>query len=273
MATDNVFFLFGAFRSGTTAFCHFLQASENGRISIEQAPKLGVEARALYESTLVDPRRVVRAARREEIEQSIQAGEVYADKNPNYLLFVPYLIEEFDCRFIFLHRDGRDVVRSMIDWHDVGGKTIFTLAEDGDVLSRKDGTEFPWDYSLLRPLPGMHLNQEWTNLSRFEKCAWYWSRYNDLAAQIMDEYEDGGRFLQLGLTKATPADIKLAYDFMGLRGFNEQHILSLMQARINSLSWNKAGSNRFPSKEDWDEQMKTDFERYAGATMRRLGYL
>lgn len=269
---NKVYFIFGAFRSGTTAFCHFLQAAENGEVSIEQPPKLGLEARLLYEGKLERPANVIRLARQASVEKTLKQGKIYADKNPNYLLFIPHLIELFDCRFLFLHRDGRDVVRSMLDWHDVGGKSIFTLAEDGDNPARIDGGEFPWDYSLLRPRKGETGFDQWKELSRFEKCAWYWSRYNELAMETIGKYKDQDRFFTVGLTRATPSDIEHVYDFMGLRGFDKEQITTLMEARINSLRWNAAGEDRFPGKENWNAELRDNFDHFAAATMQKLGY-
>lgn len=271
-AKRRIFFIFGAFRSGTTAFCHFLRVANNAEVSIEQQPKLGVEARLLYEGKLDDPAEVIRLARQRDVEDVLSMGKIYADKNPNYLPFISYLAELFDCHFLFLHRDGRDVVRSMMDWHDVGGKSIFTLAEDGDHPNRTDGSQFPWDYSLLRPREDEAFYEEWKELPRFEKCTWYWSRYNELALQAIHQYADQNRFLTVGLTKATPEDIERAYDFMGLHGFDKNTIASLMNARINSLQWNAAGEDRYPSKENWPRELQEAFGRFAADTMNKLGY-
>jgi len=273
MEDTMIYFIFGAFRSGTTAFCHLLQLANGVVAFVEHPPKLCIEARMLYEDRLTDPGEIIWQARGSGIQSVTEKkGLTYIDKNPNYLLFVPYLLRRFDCKFIYLYRDGRDVVRSMMDWHDIQQKDIYTLAEDETGSERIDGTRFPWDYSLLRPRESEKLYLGWRLLSRFQKCSWYWARYNELALGTIGKVNQPKRFMSIDMTNATAKEMEAAYGFIGLRGFDPAKVDELLSARINSVEWRSGKENQFPHWIDWTEELCQLFGKFASPMMHRLGY-
>jgi len=272
MKSTLICFIFGAFRSGTTAFCHLLRAANDVAVFVEQPPKLCVEARMLYEDRLIGPEGFIWQARAQSTQKVTGKGLTYVDKNPNYLLFIPFLIKRFDCKFIYLYRDGRDVVRSMIDWHDIQQKDIYTLAEDEIGSKRVDGTKFPWDYSLLRPKKSEKLHSRWKSLSRFQKCSWYWARYNELALDMINKVNQPERFMSVDMTSATAKEIEASYQFLGLTGFDPIKIDELLNARINSVQWRSGKEDQFLHWTDWSEDLCQMFDEFALPIMRRLGY-
>jgi hypothetical protein len=269
---NTIFFIFGAFRSGTTAFCQMLNMADKVAVFIEQSPKLCLEARLLYEERLTTPEDVIWQARNQNIQKVIENGLTYVDKNPNYLLFIPFLLEKFDCKFIYLHRDGRDVVRSMMDWHDVQKKTIYTLAEDDINSDRFDGANYPWDYSLLRPKKSEKLYSEWKSLSRFQKCSWYWAQYNRLALDMINHVNQPHRFMKINMTGVTAKDVEAVYQFMGLTGFERTKVDELLKARINSVKQRSGQADQFPQWTHWSEDLYHSFDKFASPTMYYLGY-
>lgn len=266
-------FIFGAFRSGTTAFCHLLREASNASVFIEQPPKLCIEARKQYEGRLVQPLATIKRSRRESVSTVNKLGKIYIDKNPNYLLFAKELVVNFNCKLIYLHRDGRDVVRSMMDWHDLVGKDIFTLAEDGDDSERVLGEQFPWDYSLLRPKAAEPISTEWKHISRFEKCAWYWARYNEMAINLLGKQEFAGRIFPVPMSTTSVEEVRKAYEFIGLEGFDTDRINELLMTKINSPSWRSGKSNKFPKWQDWPANITDQFNTYALDIMKKLEYI
>jgi hypothetical protein len=206
--------------------------------------------------------------------------EVYGEKHVTYGPFIPYLYAELECRFIFIHRDGRDVVRSLIDWHDKKFGTIYRECRDPGTLTRgaRDCAARllvhmdTSDYSRPRPRPGEPLFDEWESLSRFEMCAYYWSYINDVYLSQLATLPESA-WTSIDYTRPTVTDIDQVASFVGLRGLNPVRVNSLLNQRINSLTdRNTPPENPFPPWQLWSEDRRRRFDRFAGSMMRRLGY-
>lgn len=269
---QDIHLVTGAFRSGTTAMCHILGIATNAEVHVEDPPKMCHEARARYEGrSTADDLEAVMDARSQAAKKTLDKGLKYVDKNPNHLMFLDAAIRRFDSRTLICIRDGREVVRSMMDWHAIQGKSIFTLAED-DPDSDRHGDDHPWDDSLLRPRPGEPLHDKWRTVSRFEHCAWYWNRYNELALEAAERH-GAERVMTIDMTNADVDTYARAFAFLGLEGFDADRVTALMQARINSVKWRSGEEDRFPHWPHWDAGRTARFEALAGNMMRRLGYL
>lgn len=111
-----------------------------------------IEYRQLIEGKLAEPVSTLWNAKYLPINQVISKGFKYGDKNMAYMPFIPYLVTLWDCKIVFLVRDGRDSVRSIMDWHDFRVHNIYTMLEDGEDTNILPKDE-PWGYSYLRPFP------------------------------------------------------------------------------------------------------------------------
>ena len=133
------FIVASAIRSGSTALGRTLDASTNGRCAIEPNPSLGREGRLLTEG-LID-RQQVRSAVREHIVPRLRTngrdGLTYGEKHVHYEAFLDLIHEECPCRIVHLHRDGRDVVRSMMDWHTGKFGDIYREAASSESMSNE----------------------------------------------------------------------------------------------------------------------------------------
>ena len=276
MAMADIFFIIGCARSGTTALVKMLNTSQNATVFVEQQPNLCIEARNLYRGILRDPRQVIGEAKLEPIQKVLSSGLKYGDKNPNYLPFVPYIAELWDCKFLFPVRDGREVVRSLMDWHDFYNQKfshsgVFAMKED-DPNSPTDSPEQDWwDYSRLRPNPGNPYFEEWQRLSRFEKCAWYWANFNKKALELFSQL-DNQRWLLVDMKSLDRFKMKDVFDFLGLDGFNANRIGEMINARINSLQERAGLPDKFPSWTDWTQEQRDAFDRIAGEMMESVVY-
>ena len=272
----DIFFIIGCARSGTTALVKMLNTSQNATVFVEQKPNLCIEARNLYRGILSDPRQVIEGAKLEPIQKVLSRGLKYGDKNPNYLPFIPYIAELWDCKFFFPVRDGREVVRSLMDWHDYYSQKfshsgVFAMKEDDPNSSTDSPKRDWWDYSRLRPNPGDPYFEEWQQLSRFEKCVWYWTNYNRKALELFSEL-DYRQWFQVDMKSLDRSMMREIFDFLGLDGFNADQIGEVMNTRINSLQERAGLPDKFPRWTDWTPEQRNAFDRIAGDMMECVVY-
>jgi hypothetical protein len=277
---NRIFFVVSCARSGSTSLASILNEASNGRCLVEPQPNLQRESRDLMDGRLLDPRAALRQKLFPRVLSQASQTEVYGEKDLTYGPFLRHIREELRCRFVFLRRDGRDVVRSLLDWHDKKFGTIYReCRQPGELtpLAREAAARLPVhldtsDYLRPRPRPHEPLYEEWEDLSRFEMCAYYWSKINEL---YLDELEKlpAHCWTTLDYTRPAAADILRVADFLGLRGLREGRIEGLLGRRINSLADRRVVSNaQFPAWRQWPAELLGKFDRLAAATMRRLGY-
>lgn len=265
-------FIFGAFRSGTTAFCKILNLNEEVEILIEDEPKLCFESREFYDNPNLEIEPLLNS-KIKNIGSLFDKNNSFIDKNPNYLTFLPFLVKKYDCKVIFLYRDGRDVVRSLMDWHDLQGKSIFTLQEDFENSKRSDYKDFPWDYSLQRPKKDSILFDKWKSMERFEKCSWYWNEYNTIALDVIEEIKADCGFKSYNMNLFNSNDVQDAYNFLNLKNYNKKNVDSYLKKRINSVKDRSGVQDSFPNWNFWSQEYKIRFYKYASPMMNKLGYL
>ncbi|MBU1121517.1 MAG: sulfotransferase [Candidatus Omnitrophica bacterium] len=267
----NIFFIIGSVRSATTAVAKIFTNSTNSEIFIEQEPKLCIEARNLYKKAINKPMEVIKEVKERHIKSVIDRGLIYGDKNPNYLPFIPYIDNLWQPKFIFIVRDGRDVVRSMMDWHNISRGNIFGMREDEDGSKIISPEQDWWDYSRLRPNPDEFYFGQWRNMNRFEKCSWYWNEFNDQMLNYSSRL-DKERWRLINVNTIKVSDFEAIFNFLGLRGFNLKKTEKIFASGINS-PMDKAGVlKEFPDWLSWsDDQMKI-FNKYAKDMMKKFGY-
>lgn len=206
-------------------------------------------------------------------------GLVYGEKSITLGPFIRHLADLSPCKFIFVKRDGRDVVRSFIDWHNRMFGSIYRECEDPGQLSpraRQAVASLPIDrdtsdYSRPRPGRADPWYEAWEGMSRLEMCAWYWSRINDLHLDQLEALP-GDRWTSINYSSVTPAEILRVAEFVGLRGLSAETAERMLKARINSLRDRIDEDNEFPHWSQWPHSVATRFDEIAGDTMRRLGY-
>ncbi len=267
----NIFFIIGCARSGTTAITKILSTANNAELYVEETPKLCLEARDLYKGDLEKAEKVLKEAKEKRIKETTGRGIIYGDKNPNYLPFIPHLELLWQPKFIFIVRDGREVVRSLMDWHEISEGNIFGMSEDEEGSTITSPKEDWWDYSRLRPNPGEPYSGQWKTLSRFEKCSWYWNKFNLLMLDYASKL-DKERWRLININKTTAEDFEEIFDFLGLRGFNIDKIDTMLNTSINSATDRGGISKEFPRWDNWSEEQTKIFDKHSGDLMKRLGF-
>lgn len=274
------FFIIGCGRSGTTSLARILNAATNGKCEVEPVPNLQYESRLAMEGRLADPEKHVKEAIFPRVSAGIAAGGVYGEKNVTYAPFIRELHRILNCRFVFIHRDGRDVVRSHINWHNNKFGTIYREASDlGDVSDKaimNSGT-LPVhhdlsDYGRPRPLRGMLFFDEWEGFNRAQMCAYYWSRINELYLDQLAQI-DRDDWISIDYTKPDAETVLRVAEFCGLEGLTLPYIREKLASRINSLK--DRGDEEvtsYPNWPNWDGKKRREFDEIASGTMQRLGY-
>lgn len=275
------FLLVGVARSGTTSLARLLDQASNGTCAVEPSPNLNVETRQMMEGRLLDPHTALFSTVIRRIRDHLKQGTgIYGEKDVTYAPFIPAIYHELPCRFVYIYRDGRDVVRSLINWHDRKFGSVYReCREIGDLnfSAVTAAANLPVhldtsDYSRPRPPKDTPLHVEWPTLSRAEMCAYYWATVNDLyldqLARIPSE-----SWIGIDYTSPTPQAVFQVADFLGLDGLEEGVVSSMLNRRINSLSdRGESAAVAYPGWPNWDGGVRRKFDRFAAGTMERLGY-
>lgn len=260
----NCFFVFGAPRSGTTFMSKLLKIAQNARVYSEQSPKLGYESRQKHLGNFKsyqDSKGFMKIQKQDSIDIVNELGYIYGDKNINFLPFLKEMHETWEnSKFVFIFRDGRDVVSSMYNWSLSGGN-IFEMEED---LGLGKGTKLPihdlWDYSRIRPRKEEAFHDEWISLDLFQKLCVYWQYYNNYALKLINEIGKE-RFFFVNSTNFNEKDYEKLFEFLHLEGFDENICKALINKKVNTSNSNT--SERFPSWKNWTKEQKNFYEKVA----------
>lgn len=266
---SDIFFVIGCPRSGTTAYAKILDTATNARVFVEQDPKLRIESRKYLDGTLHFTVEEVLLTKKFEIQENLKKNLKYGDKNPCYLPFIDKMNDVWDCKIVFLLRDGREVVRSLMNWHE-RTSSIYAMREDGEEFGPVNPEDDPWDYSRLRPKPEDPLSFQWKELSRFQKCCWYWANFNRIGMANLSRMDENKQIaVNVSRDVSSMSDL---FKFLDLKGFNSQVVSEMLGARINSMQDRSGREGAFPHWKEWTVPQTQEFEKLAGPMMKQLGY-
>lgn len=272
-------FIVGAARSGTTAMSRICATAVNAVSLSEPPPTLGKLSRDYRDGRVEN----IDAELTQTLLPRIKTGSAndctYIEKQVTLDPFVENLQRLFNARFIWLVRDGRDVVRSLVNWHDQRFGNIYrecrdagsinptALSEAGQIAGVVDES----DFNRGRPKRGERWFEEWTSLSRAEMCAWYWNDLNKRLAASFDRLERSS-VCKIDFSDPCASDIQHIFQTFGLREFEQQKVQQLLDSRINSNIDRGVITGKFPHWKDWDGGMRRSFRQLAGEAMALLGY-
>jgi len=151
-------FITGNARSGTTSLLRALGLSSHAQVALEPMPNLNKESRELYDGRLADPHAVLVRDVAPRVARALDQSKYYIEKHISFVPFVQHLADLFPCKFLIPVRDGRDVIRSLMDWHTRFMPIFYQECreptdlgpEARKVLAQQSGPD-PFDYSLPRP--------------------------------------------------------------------------------------------------------------------------
>lgn len=275
----SVYFILCCARSGSTSLARILDGASNGVCRVEPEPNLNRETRRAMDGRLERPARVVRDLLGPRVRDGLDESKVYGEKNVTYGPFVRELRDAFDARFVLLHRDGRDVVDSLVNWHEQLFGNVYRECRDPGRLAstaRSAVSALPvWldtsDYARPRPGPGDRWYGAWESFSRRDMCAYYWARVNALYLGALSGLPRSA-WIRVDYTHPTAADVLAVADFLGLKGLAADDVQARLESRINSLADRGAGEGSAGPWMNWTGRERERFTTIAGDAMERLGY-
>jgi hypothetical protein len=221
----SVFFIVSAPRSASTAIATICNTAENCICRGEPDVASKTISRDMMDGKQVNIRKWLKGVRKR-VKRGLKHAEIYGEKDVTYGPMIPFLYQEFGCKFVYLVRNKDDVVKSLIRWNDEMWHNIY----QGEVDLA--------DYS--RPRPAKPVPLWWHAMSLEQKCGYYWDRLTEIydatltlippTHWIVIDVSDARDLLNQIL------DMK---DFLGLTGLPMGKVAALMGQRINSIEWRK----------------------------------
>jgi hypothetical protein len=242
IANTELFFILSIGRSGTSFLFHLLN----------QVPDTVV-----YHETKGDRKALVDAFWNAGKAQAYLSGRrerlvaariiesrcrVYGETNSYLRHHVEALRQRWQPKILHLVRDGRDVVRS--------------------IMNRKAFTKADLDHTgRLHPSPDSPIAEEWWKMGRFERVCWYWSFTNH-------------HLLQHNLPLVYFEEVLSSYEHF------EKQVLIPLNLTFSPEIWcteveipkNVSKETSFPPWEDWTAMQRDQFVSICGRTMQDLGY-
>ncbi len=187
-------------------------------------------------------------------------GSIYIESNLGYYGLLDITPAVFcEHRVIYLVRDGRDWVRSMLDWN---------VLYRSETSTNSIGHVWP----AATDLPGNPYADAWHRFSRFEKLCWAWATLNSYAIDSLSKNQDARlfRFEQVfsGPQRYESLNelVHFATDLHGLDASSIGQTDGWLERKIHG------SSGKSPAPEAWTATQKRQFAEICGPLMERLGY-
>jgi len=181
----NVFFGFGHGFGGTHLLAELLSLSPN--VDCKHERRGPTSKQALFDKFMVVFHGDVGAGEKAIMEERLymvnnitSGGKVFGEINGILGFFVTALFHSWPkAKFVYMMRDPRTQV---ITTHNTG---IFN-----DVVAKSILKAHPeWNSVWWWPLPSNDdpVQPKWASLSAYEKCAWFWSAYNEFVCVQLEK--------------------------------------------------------------------------------------
>jgi hypothetical protein len=187
-------------------------------------------------------------------------GSIYVEANIGYyglLDITPQVFREH--RAVYVVRDGRDWIRSHMNWGEFYGKTGIRKIISHNWPAASDLSNDPY-------------MDKWDSLSRFEQLCWAWTRLNEYALDTVSKNPNVRVFqfekIFMGEQRYQVLDELLAFA-ASLPGIDPLRIGSpkgWLERKIHQ------SSEGFPAWENWTDDQKRQFKYLCGPLMEKLGY-
>lgn len=248
-----MFFVVTTGRSGSQTIARVLSQSPDCICLHEPEPVLVQEA-TLYEyGLLADPwlKAILLSTRPRMIHD-----KVYGESNQKLASLIPLLAQIFpEAQFIWLVRDGRDVVASTYyarGWYQPTAE----LDLDRGLASKHRLREWIW-YRLRADLVGEMSTTEWEAVSRFDKNCWFWTHTNTMIQRHLAALPPK-RWLRVRL-ETLSAQMPDIARLVGIR------VPAPIEPEYHNVSTHPP-----TGWEEWPEDQRAAFEKWCGDMMNVL---
>jgi hypothetical protein len=187
-------------------------------------------------------------------------GAVYVEASIGYYGLIDVLRDVYrHCRVVYVIRDGRDWVRSHMNWGQMYGK--------GKIRSLIAHT---WPAAC--EIPDDPYRARWQSLSRFERICWAWVRLNGYALGTVEEspYASVFRFEDVFHSEDRYRHLADLVRFATALPYVAQFATSSLEGWLDRQI--HTSSPQFPSWEGWSMEQRQQFETICGPLMRELNY-
>jgi hypothetical protein len=187
-------------------------------------------------------------------------GSIYVEANIGYyglLDIAPQVFSEH--RAIYIVRDGREWIRSHMNWGEFYGKKGIRK-----LLSH--------NWPGAGDVPDDPCAADWSGFSRFERLCWAWAALNTYALDTISSNSDARvfRFEKIfsGEDRYEVLDELVAF------ATSLPHLTSTPQGSIDGSLEKRTHQSPpgFPSWDGWTAHQKQQFESICGLLMQKLGY-
>lgn len=256
----TVFFVVTTGRSGSKTIAHVLSQSPDCVCFHEPDPILIREA-TLYQYGLLSDewlKAILLSTR-----PAMLNGKVYGESNQKLSSLIPVLAAAFpQSRFIWLVRDGRDVVASTYyarQWYKPVGELVDQRKYLAGSLKLK---EWIW-YRLRGDLVGDMTTAEWESLSLFEKNCWLWFRTNQIIHQHLSKLPQE-RWMLVRLNTLFEQLPSLC-QFVGIQ------VPADVEGERHNVSLSRLPPERKPKRwPDWSDEQRNAFNKWCQEMMDYL---
>lgn len=244
----RAFFVLSSGRCGTMTLARLLDLSPNAKVWHHPQPDPIKEALLAWWKDF-DRRKSFWKLRSPVIYESWARGRIHGETDLLMTPFCDVIAEEIpNAKFIVLVRDPRDFVRSG--------------------MRRNYYKGHPWDFGRLRPKEGTTDYEDWNSMSQFEKVCWLWAAtYSEIQERTKRINSRNIRILRFENLINDPLTLNDTFDYLGLEGFDEVQINTLMSKKLN-----KQMSGEFPKKDQWPEDYHRTLWKHCGALAESFGY-
>lgn len=189
-----------------------------------------------------------------------RAGSVYVESNAGYYGLLDLLDDVYGhFKAVYLIRDGRDWVRSMMNWGQMYNKGRFR----GIVAHT---------WPMASEIPGNPYQSKWDSMSRFERICWAWSDLNWYALGTLEQDPDARTFHFEDVFAADDRYehlaelVSFATNMPGIEPVPSRALEGWLDRRMHG------SSGDFPAWPDWSSQHRAQFSSICGPLMEELGY-
>jgi hypothetical protein len=189
-----------------------------------------------------------------------QPGFIYIEANNGYyglLDVAPRVFQHH--KAVYIIRDGRDWVRSQMNWGEFYGKKG---------LRKLIAHNWP----PASALPQDPYAEQWNSLSRFEKLCWAWTRLNEYALSTLEK-NPNARVFQFekifsgeGRYKTLEELVAFTTSQPGMDAAKVGAVDGWLERKIHQ------SSGSFPAWEGWTSGQKEHFNKLCGQLMEKMGY-
>lgn len=273
-------FIVGCGRSGTTAVAKLLKLDKSNNVHIEKTPYLSEESWLLNQDISLNKKEAVLNFLNGDEERAKNIdNDKYFEKQLSIGPFIKEIHSLTNAKFIYVYRDGRDVVSSFLNWHKYMFGNIYRYAKPEqrnlpkDILEKVISLNVNKDLNskYMIPLKPYKFNNVFSNISRFELLCQHWSltnkQYLDSFSLIPDE-----NCFYLNINNLNMRKIIKLFNFIKSPLPPESTINNFLDKRINSLEERSGKRDTSNKWFNWCQKKRGIFESHATAIMRKLEY-